>query len=880
MYIGNVPSMTFKLPIVPRALAWSPDSQFFAIGDLYGGVSVWDLTGNCIWQHASKTDSVRAVAWSPDGELLASVHNIAKLHIRRATTGELLNDIHLPNWSLGVAFTADARHVLFDGGSRLGFFDVVTGAFRYSETMPGVSEMIAVEPAGKRLATTGQLVTPPGPAYDQLPGRRRQITPNVTIWGAETGSLLTTIESGSAHAASWSPNGLHLAIRTRVGGTVHDMRPGTNTIVSRWEEKVSVHSMAWAPIESGVLAEVITTGEFVFRNVRDGTLRDRIPAAGSRFQCGALSPDGCYGIGAYSKESTLVLLDVRSITGCEPFRVTMGSTDRYVAAQLATIGYRFTRSADDVQEVRDHEREVGARALAEGWNPEALLEVEKEDLRKWISNENQGLAAHAGLCERLMTQARKLEGLEREQRAEVAASLRAGNREAARNHALSLQTVQAELTENRGRLEQAEATYKELIRERDVSIRALRPSLNDFKQWRTERVRAMATLPSALAHLHRLHLEPPLSLVRDLLQLTAGEVPPGLERLGRVEGVRALAALAWPVASRVGLAALLLHGVPLEGWEPPPALPPARLRDALTAALLIADRVEPQSVTVPTEAIVDAAQPVDERLLTLLEIVGPKAVAQDPGLPLRLLPRLPHIRPLHVTQRHRLHLRTPIGSSGRASGSGLGGERGGFDLRGDLRALLPSQLVLPSEVLRFRHLRGELLYRAKLGQEPPQLRPTVLVLDVSPPSFGPIESVTRLAAHILGSTLLEAGIRSVLVTSGGAEHVRVLERAADLVDVWTHRTNEMADATRTFRIARAMREQIGSNGLEPIILVLSHAWFAADDDVTAVPGLRGLFVQYPQHHVSPALARHCERWESLYPTESDRVSNLLGKLLG
>ena len=37
-------------------------------------------------------------------------------------------------------------------------------------------------------------------------------------------------------------------------------------------------------------------------------------------------------------------------------------------------------------------------------NPEALLEVEKENLRKQIANYNQGLAAHAGLCERLMTQ--------------------------------------------------------------------------------------------------------------------------------------------------------------------------------------------------------------------------------------------------------------------------------------------------------------------------------------------------------------------------------------------------------------------------------------------------------------------------------------------
>ena len=42
-------------------------------------------------------------------------------------------------------------------------------------------------------------------------------------------------------------------------------------------------------------------------------------------------------------------------------------------------------------------------------NPEALLELEKENLRKLIAQYNEGLAAHAGLSERLMTQVRKLE---------------------------------------------------------------------------------------------------------------------------------------------------------------------------------------------------------------------------------------------------------------------------------------------------------------------------------------------------------------------------------------------------------------------------------------------------------------------------------------
>src|SRR3979409_2413552 len=105
-------------------------------------------------------------------------------------------------------------------------------------------------------------------------------------------------------------------------------------------------------------------------------------------------------------------------------------------------------------------------------NPEALLEVEKENLRKQIANYNQGLAAHAGLCERLMTQVKKLESDERELRAKATANLRAGNRDAASQYALRLQTVQRELAENRTQLGQAETTYKELIKARDVSVKA------------------------------------------------------------------------------------------------------------------------------------------------------------------------------------------------------------------------------------------------------------------------------------------------------------------------------------------------------------------------------------------------------------------------
>jgi phage shock protein A len=114
-------------------------------------------------------------------------------------------------------------------------------------------------------------------------------------------------------------------------------------------------------------------------------------------------------------------------------------------------------------------------------NPEALLEVETENLRKQIAQYNQGLASHAGLCESLMSQVRKLEGEERDLKAKTSANLRAGNRTAAAQYALRLQTVSRELEENRKQLEQAEATYKDLLKARDIAVSSARAKIESLK---------------------------------------------------------------------------------------------------------------------------------------------------------------------------------------------------------------------------------------------------------------------------------------------------------------------------------------------------------------------------------------------------------------
>jgi phage shock protein A len=114
-------------------------------------------------------------------------------------------------------------------------------------------------------------------------------------------------------------------------------------------------------------------------------------------------------------------------------------------------------------------------------NPEALLQLEAENLRKQVASFNQGLATHAGLCERIMGQVRKQESEQRDLKARTTAHLRAGNRNAAGQYAVRLQAVERELTENRRQLAQAEETYKNLVKARDVAVATARAKIESLK---------------------------------------------------------------------------------------------------------------------------------------------------------------------------------------------------------------------------------------------------------------------------------------------------------------------------------------------------------------------------------------------------------------
>lgn len=119
-------------------------------------------------------------------------------------------------------------------------------------------------------------------------------------------------------------------------------------------------------------------------------------------------------------------------------------------------------------------------------NPEALIEVEKENLRAQIARFNDNLSNHAGFIERLMRQVRSLEQKEKELTAKTAAHIKAGNRAVAGQIALELQTVKEQLEENRQQLVAAEETFKKLVKSRDVAVQEAQAKIEKLSRLITE----------------------------------------------------------------------------------------------------------------------------------------------------------------------------------------------------------------------------------------------------------------------------------------------------------------------------------------------------------------------------------------------------------
>ncbi len=122
----------------------------------------------------------------------------------------------------------------------------------------------------------------------------------------------------------------------------------------------------------------------------------------------------------------------------------------------------------------------------ESSNPRALIEAEKENLRKQIARFNENLANHAAFVERLNRQVKTLQQKEKELTAKITANIKAGNRAAAGQLALQLQTVKQQLQENSEQLQMADKTFRDLEKSRDVTVREAQAKIEKLQNMITE----------------------------------------------------------------------------------------------------------------------------------------------------------------------------------------------------------------------------------------------------------------------------------------------------------------------------------------------------------------------------------------------------------
>ena len=114
-------------------------------------------------------------------------------------------------------------------------------------------------------------------------------------------------------------------------------------------------------------------------------------------------------------------------------------------------------------------------------NPEALLELEKENLRKLVGRFNEGLVSHATLSERLKLQVARGEAKAAETTGRMQALIKAGETKPAGRYALQLKEVSARLVEDRKQLASAEGTYLHLVQTRDIAVAETRSKIEQLR---------------------------------------------------------------------------------------------------------------------------------------------------------------------------------------------------------------------------------------------------------------------------------------------------------------------------------------------------------------------------------------------------------------
>ncbi|WP_433824598.1 hypothetical protein ACQP2E_20870 [Actinoplanes sp. CA-015351] len=365
--------------------------------------------------------------------------------------------------------------------------------------------------------------------------------------------------------------------------------------------------------------------------------------------------------------------------------------------------------------------------------------------------------------------------------------------------------------------------------------------------------------------------EVPLRLLADLLVATGTSGPLLATAVAHSAAMARLRALDWPARARYGIVLLIAKHIRGQArFRAPKDVPRHRL-EADLQRVLTAYHCPAEPVDVREEIVAMAVDQVAGRFLGLLTILGPRAIAADPLLPVRLLglPSLPELPPV----ARELIDQQPIGGDLRHQGSGTGGGYTGLSRRGSLARLLPRELAITQPSLEARFANHDLLFRTAEGADPRLSGTVVVVLDDTPPAFGRVGVTLRSVAHLVGAAQVRSRRRVAVISLGDPADVRWITAPAELVLLWDHWRATPArprDAARALTAVRRDADDGRSGPARAILLTQPYQSFPE------VPGLRRVDVIRPG---GASAQRSPHRFELVTDPEAGQMRRLLVELI-
>jgi len=227
------------------SLAWKADGKQLATaniksdtGSLEHMAYVWDVASDkLLWTLQQPDDVIYAVTWTPDSTQLIT-RGQHSIQVWDAASGALLHHVSNINGGHDLSYSPDAKHILISGYGPVSIRSANSFAAELEIAMPSLVTRAAWSPDSQKIAITS--------AYAQLNVPDAALNA-LQIRDAQSGKLLSTIQSGYADAVAWSPDGRIIA----TGGGFPDFElklwdAATGILLSdQFAHRGSIHSVIW-----------------------------------------------------------------------------------------------------------------------------------------------------------------------------------------------------------------------------------------------------------------------------------------------------------------------------------------------------------------------------------------------------------------------------------------------------------------------------------------------------------------------------------------------------------------------------------------------------------------------------------------------------------